>query len=286
MLDTIEVTKLEKLYAKRQAKRLLKYSLVCLFAIALLSTAIFYTFVNTTKNSNIELAKNEQSQKEIEEKEIEEKEEQEYTKTEPTEQIKNNEEDIKKAQTQALKQKARAKIKEEQAMAETDLSGYFNEIPESAISTEPLYRTQIEEPECTPAGSMPAINIKSTEIQPSYNSQSNKNNVKISSAPIKPSLESIEEHFKNSKDPKDALALAKDYYAKKDYKNAAKWAFELNNLDKNNADGWLIFAKSKYNVGNKKDALKVLEAFLAQTGNKQEVQNLIAKMQSNIPLSE
>ena len=277
MLDTIEVAKLEKLYAKRQAKRLLKYLLVCLFATLLLATAIFYSFDDATKNSSIELAKNEQNKKE----------EQEYTNAKPDEQIEDNEEDIKKAQKQALKEKARAKIKEEEAMlAEIDLSGYFNEVPESAISKEPLYRTQIEEPEYDPTNSTPAINIKSTEIQPDYNNKSSKNNITISSTPIKPSLESIEEHFKNSKDPKDALDLARDYYSKKDYKNAAKWAFELNNLDKKNADGWLIFAKSKYNVGNKKDALKVLEAYLSQVSNKQEVQNLITKMQSNIPLSE
>ena len=276
MLDTIEVAKLEKLYAKRQAKRLQKYLLACLFATLLLATAIFYSFDDTTKNSSIELAKNEQNKKE----------EQEYANAKPDEQIEDNEEDIKKAQKQALKEKARAKIKEEEAMlAEIDLSGYFNEVPESAISKEPLYRTQIEEPEYSSTNSTPAISVKSTEIQPNYN-KSSKNNIKISSAPIKPSLENIEEHFKNSKDPKDALALARDYYAKKDYKNAAKWAFELNNLDKNNADGWLIFAKSKYNVGNKKDALKVLEAYLSQVSNKQEVQNLITKMQSNIPLSE
>ena len=248
---------------------------VCLFAIALLATAIFYSFDDATKNSSIELAKNEQ------------KEEQEYANAKPDKQIQDNEEDIKKAQKQALKEKARAKIKEEEAMlAEIDLSGYFNEVPESAISKEPLYRTQIEEPEYSSTNSTPAISVKSTEIQPNYNSKSSKNNIKISSAPIKSSLESIEEHFKNSKDPKDALALARDYYAKKDYKNAAKWAFELNNLDKKNADGWLIFAKSKYNVGNKKDALKVLEAYLSQASNKEEVQNLITKMQSNIPLSE
>lgn len=277
MLDTIEVAKLEKLYAKRQAKRLLKYLLACLFATLLLATAIFYSFDDATKNSSIELAKNEQNKKE----------EQEYANAKPDKQIEDNEEDIKKAQKQALKEKARAKIKEEEAMlAEIDLSGYFNEVPESAISKEPLYRTQIEEPEYSSTNSTPAISVKSTEIQPNYNSKSSKNNIKISSAPIKSSLESIEEHFKNSKDPKDALALARDYYAKKDYKNAAKWAFELNNLDKNNADGWLIFAKSKYNVGNKKDALKVLEAYLSQVSNKQEVQNLITKMQSNIPLSE
>ena len=277
MLDTIEVAKLEKLYAKRQAKRLLKYLLVCLFATSLLATAIFYSFDDATKNSSIELAKNEQNKKE----------EQEYASAKPDTYIKDNEEDIKKAQKQALKEKARAKIKEEEAMlAEIDLSGYFNEVPESAISKEPLYRTQIEEPEYSSTNSTPAISVKSTEIQPNYNNKSSKNNIKISSAPIKPNLENIEEHFKNSKDPKDALALARDYYSKKDYKNAAKWAFELNNLDKKNADGWLIFAKSKYNVGNKKDALKVLEAYLSQASNKEEVQNLITKMQSNIPLSE
>ena len=177
MLDTIEVAKLEKLYAKRQTKRLLKYLLACLFAIALLATAIFYSFDDATKNSSIELAKNEQNKKE----------EQEYANAKPDKQIEDNEEDIKKAQKQALKEKARAKIKEEEAMlAEIDLSGYFNEVPESAISKEPLYRTQIEEPEYSSTNSTPAISVKSTEIQPNYN-KSSKNNIKISSAPIKPS---------------------------------------------------------------------------------------------------
>ena len=41
------------------------------------------------------------------------KEEQEYANAKPDTQIKDNEEDIKKAQKQALKEKARAKIKEE-----------------------------------------------------------------------------------------------------------------------------------------------------------------------------
>ena len=49
MLDTIEVAKLEKLYAKRQTKRLLKYLLACLFATLLLATAIFYSFDDVTK---------------------------------------------------------------------------------------------------------------------------------------------------------------------------------------------------------------------------------------------
>ena len=168
MLDTIEVAKLEKLYAKRQAKRLLKYLLVCLFAIALLATAIFYSFDDPTKNSSIELAKNEQNKKE----------EQEYASAKPDTQIEDNEEDIKKAQKQALKEKARAKIKEEEAMlAEIDLSGYFNEVPESAISKEPLYRTQIEEPEYSSTNSTPAIGVRSTEIQPNYNNKSSKNNI-------------------------------------------------------------------------------------------------------------
>lgn len=286
MLDTIEVTKLEKLYAKKRAKQLLRYLFVCLIAIAIFSAAVFYTFT-ASKNPDTNLAKNEQNQEELNTKE---EPSEQYAKLEPKakieEQIKDNQEDNKKARTQALKQKARAKIKEEEAMlAKTDLSGYFNEVPDSAISKEPLYRTQIEELEIQ-TDKAPAINITSTQIAPSYDTQANKNNIKISSAPIKPSLKSIEEHFKNSKDPKDALALAKDYYAKKDYKNAAKWAFELNKLDKNNADSWLIFAKSKYNVGNKKDAIKVLEAFLTQASNKQEVKDLITKIQSNIPLSE
>lgn len=266
MLDTLEVTKLEKLYSKKRAKELLKYSLFSLFAIAILAIAIF-----SLRGNNEQIAQNKQETQEnklSQEKNTEklEQEDEKLALNDKPEQIKQ-----KNKQTKLLKEKARAKIKKE-ALAPTDLSGYFDEAPENVVSKEPLYRTTIEELDSTPA-----------QIQQKPNP---KGSVKIKSVALKPSLDSIEEHFKNSKDPKDALALARDYYAKKDYKNAAKWAFELNNLDKNNADGWLIFAKSKYNVGNKKDALKVLEAYLSQANDKKEVTRLISKMQKNTPLSE
>lgn len=279
MLDTLEVTKLEKLYSKKRAKELLKYSLFSLFAIAILAIALF-----SLRGNNEQIAQNKQETQEnklSQEKNTEklEQEDEKLALNDKPEQIKQ-----KNKQTKLLKEKARAKIKKE-ALAPTDLSGYFDEAPENVVSKEPLYRTTIEELDSTPAQiqQKPVISITSQEIAQNPNP---KGSVKIKSVALKPSLDSIEEHFKNSKDPKDALALARDYYAKKDYKNAAKWAFELNNLDKNNADGWLIFAKSKYNVGNKKDALKVLEAYLSQANDKEKVTRLISKMQRNTPLSE
>ncbi len=59
-----------------------------------------------------------------------------------------------------------------------------------------------------------------------------------------------------------ALKIASIYYRKKDYKNSASWAKKANNLNKKREDAWILFAKSKYNLGQKKQAISVLELYL------------------------
>ncbi|NPA50726.1 MAG: hypothetical protein GXO02_03750 [Epsilonproteobacteria bacterium] len=74
-------------------------------------------------------------------------------------------------------------------------------------------------------------------------------------------IKEIEDRFDISKDPKDALFLAKYYYKKKNYAKAEEWAIKANNIDSNNEDTWIIFAKSRAKLGNRVDAIKALQMF-------------------------
>lgn len=69
-------------------------------------------------------------------------------------------------------------------------------------------------------------------------------------------------HFLNSPTYKDALRIANIYYDKKDYKNATSWAKKANQLDREQEEAWILFAKSQYANGNRKDAKAVLKLFL------------------------
>jgi len=73
------------------------------------------------------------------------------------------------------------------------------------------------------------------------------------------------------------IALAKKYYAKKDYKNALKWAKYANIQNKKDPQSWIISAKSLYKMGKKKEALKVLNVYYSYTGSP-EIKKLIEEM--------
>jgi len=56
--------------------------------------------------------------------------------------------------------------------------------------------------------------------------------------------------------------LAEEYYLNKNYNESNKWALIANNIDAGNEKSWLWFAKSKYKLGHKDDAILALKAYL------------------------
>jgi len=82
---------------------------------------------------------------------------------------------------------------------------------------------------------------------------------------IKSEMNSKKESFINSKSYEDSLALAKAYYAKGQYLEAEKWALVTNNINSKLEDGWLIFAKSKVKMGDKDEAIEVLNIYIKKT---------------------
>lgn len=313
MLDTVEVTKLENLWKRRQRKRLaLLSSLLVLFFVLLfilyllfLSDGSSVETTNKTVGKNIvannaitdkkeDIPLNQKKEVEYEEKKyISSPQDSEYVyKSDDLDDSKLKEKLQKAKDVKTLKEKAKTKeqngvIVEEESnkkdkyISETDMSAYFADRGENAtVVEEPLYRIESAESIDLQASAKPKKKIEITTSN-EKSSISNPSSVKISTTNTKSDILLLENNFKSTGDSKYALELARVYYERKDFKNAAKWAFELNNLDKNDPNGWIIFSKAKYNNGEKSDAIKVLEAYKGRAANPDEIQALILQMQRN-----
>ena len=74
-------------------------------------------------------------------------------------------------------------------------------------------------------------------------------------------IETMKKKFTRSKNPRDALLLAKAFYEKKEYSQSEKWALTANKIDSSNDESWHMFAKSKLKLGQKNEALKILSSY-------------------------
>jgi len=73
--------------------------------------------------------------------------------------------------------------------------------------------------------------------------------------------EAMKSKFLRSKNPREAVLLAKAYFKEKNYKESEKWALTANKINSSLDESWLIFAKSKAKLGKKKEALRVLVSY-------------------------
>ncbi|AHE94068.1 TPA: CDC27 family protein [Campylobacter fetus subsp. venerealis] len=103
------------------------------------------------------------------------------------------------------------------------------------------------------------------------------NSIKIESQTIDMSVESLKSKFDSTNDIKYAILLAEEFYKQNDYENAIKWAFTINSIDENEVKGWVIFAKAKYKIGKKEDALTVLNA-LQEKNRSASIEELIEQI--------
>ena len=94
-----------------------------------------------------------------------------------------------------------------------------------------------------------------------------KGKVIIKTAPLKVDKNSLEEKFYASNDILYSLKLAQNAYDNKRYDEAIKWALISNEIDKDSAKSWILFAKANYKKGNKQDALIALENFNSRVTN-------------------
>lgn len=73
---------------------------------------------------------------------------------------------------------------------------------------------------------------------------------------------SPEQTYQRSPKFETALSIARDFYTKEDYAQAAIWAKKANQMNREAEEAWLLYARSYYAQGKKNEAIGVLELFL------------------------
>lgn len=79
----------------------------------------------------------------------------------------------------------------------------------------------------------------------------------------------MKDKFAKSKNPREAVLLAKTYFKEAKYAEAEQWALTANKLDNSLEESWLIFAKSKVKLGKKEEAIKILASYYKRSNSTQ-----------------
>ena len=111
----------------------------------------------------------------------------------------------------------------------------------------------------------------------------NINKFQIQSSGSEVSVDELTAKFEKSNSSDIALLIARRYYDVKDYKNSEKWALIANELDSNNEESWIIFAKSKYNLKQKDDAISVLKIY-NDKANSANIEDLMRQIEDDTAL--
>ncbi len=82
------------------------------------------------------------------------------------------------------------------------------------------------------------------------------------------SIQYLKEKFQKTHDLVFALMLCENYYSQKNYRKSLKWSIIANDIDSKSEKSWMWFAKSKYRLNKKEDAIKALKAFLESNESK------------------
>lgn len=86
--------------------------------------------------------------------------------------------------------------------------------------------------------------------------------------------ESLLKNFHSENTIATSMALAQFYFEKKEYGKAIVWAKESSKLEPVSDKPWIIYAKSKFHLGERAEAIRSLELFLGYV-NSNEVKELL-----------
>ncbi|WP_122869472.1 transformation system protein [Campylobacter showae] len=135
-----------------------------------------------------------------------------------------------------------------------------------------------------PAEEMINFDSEKPIIAKNMNGTQNTNNrFQIQSSGSEVSVEELTAKFEKSNSSDIAVLIARRYYDIKDYKNSEKWALIANELDSNNEESWIIFAKSKYNLKQKDDAISVLKIY-NDKANSANIEDLMRQIEDDTAL--
>lgn len=268
-------------------KKLIARSFIAAVIIILL-LIIFYllskenqsTINQSTKTSNKALHVNKQNQIKQNETIQIKKDEQKIINQTPKNQIQKNE-NISQNQVpinttsnlhaNETKQKNKQEVKQEtkQEKKQNEILKYY---PPSKKTFKP--KEAIKEPSVV--DSLYANNVEPVFLDEKVKEQNTKKTSSILSVNTTKAspLSDLLDEFNKTPVYENALALANMYYNKKDYEEATLWAKKANKLDNEQEEAWILFAKSKYMQGQKKEAISVLRLFLNYKSSNQAQQLL------------
>ncbi|MDO9209016.1 MAG: tetratricopeptide repeat protein [Sulfuricurvum sp.] len=83
----------------------------------------------------------------------------------------------------------------------------------------------------------------------------------VSTQPKTTSVDPLSAFDKNQK-YETAVAVARDYYGKNNFVEAAVWAKKANQMNREQEEAWLLYAQAYWAQGRKKEAIGVLELYM------------------------
>ena len=135
----------------------------------------------------------------------------------------------------------------------------------------------------TPTEEMINFDSEKPIVAKGMSSSQNLNKFQIQSSGSDVSVDELTAKFEKSNSSDIAVLIARRYYDIKDYKNSEKWALIANELDSNNEESWIIFAKSKYNLKQKDDAISVLRIY-NDKANSANIEDLMRQIEDDTAL--
>ena len=76
------------------------------------------------------------------------------------------------------------------------------------------------------------------------------------------SMRYLKDKYEKTHDINFALMLCEEFYSQKDYVSSLRWSMIANDINNQSERSWILFAKSKFRLGKKDDAIRALKAFL------------------------
>ncbi len=279
MISSKEIVDLERKYSKLILKKRIKLLLYIFFIFLVVFFLIYYFFyINTIKTQKkiTDIDKTQTINTLISNTDINKTFEKNIVKPKTTKQIYSNttksiETDKKlpiiqepiKTKPLAIKNK---KQKESKKRSDTPFSFKLVPTEKNSLNQTPLKRLTFR------FSSNQKDKTQRAEVKPKTVKNRNKDGTITLSNKSRPkidiemkdidSIQYLKDKFKKTHDIIFALMLCENYYSQKDYKSSLKWSIIANDIDSDSERSWIWFAKSKYRLNQKDDAIKALKSFL------------------------
>jgi tetratricopeptide (TPR) repeat protein len=115
-------------------------------------------------------------------------------------------------------------------------------------------------------------NKRETEVD---NKSTKKIHLNIIESSSVDAYEDVEKRFFKSRDVDDSLFLAKAYYSIGKYKKSEHWALQTNKINSTIDESWIIFAQSKVKLGQRSEAISILNNYIQRTGSERAKNSLL-----------